>query len=527
MINLGSLCLKTNFIFMKQTTPSLKYLKQDLPAGFVVFLVALPLCLGVALASGAPLFAGVIAGIVGGIVVGILSGSQIGVSGPAAGLTVIVLTAIQEIGSFPGFLMAVVLAGIFQILFSILKAGKIAFYFPSSVIKGMLAAIGIIIIMKQIPHLLGLDKDFEGDFAFFQSDGENTFSEFLKIFDFFTAGAVIIGLFSVAIILFWESKFIKKIESLKFVPGALVAVLGGTILNIFLPENLVLQSEHLVSLPVSNTLSEFKNLFTFPDVSYISNKLVIKTGFVLAAIASLETLLCVEATDKIDPEKRITPTNRELFAQGVGNICSGLIGGLPLTQVVVRSSANIQSGNKTKLSAIIHGVILLLSAIFIPTLLNKIPLATLAAILILVGYKLTKISIFKQMKEAGNSQFVPFVITILAIVFTDLLTGVVVGLFVGIAFILIYDFKGAVSTYRENNNLLIFFNKDIYFFNRAEVMSALEKIEEGDVVFINGNTADFIDQDIFITLQEFAENAKERNLIITLDGISPNKQQLT
>lgn len=314
---------------------------------------------------------------------------------------------------------------------------------------------------------------------------------------------------------------------MKFVPGALVAVLGGTILNIFLPENLVLQSEHLVSLPVSNTLSEFKNLFTFPDVSYISNKLVIKTGFVLAAIASLETLLCVEATDKIDPEKRITPTNRELFAQGVGNICSGLIGGLPLTQVVVRSSANIQSGNKTKLSAIIHGVILLLSAIFIPTLLNKIPLATLAAILILVGYKLTKISIFKQMKEAGNSQFVPFVITILAIVFTDLLTGVVVGLFVGIAFILIYDFKGAVSTYRENNNLLIFFNKDIYFFNRAEVMSALEKIEEGDVVFINGNTADFIDQDIFITLQEFAENAKERNLIITLDGISPNKQQLT
>ena len=367
-----------------------KEMKSDLPASIVVFFVAVPLCLGIALASGAPLFSGIIAGIIGGIIVGIASGSPLGVSGPAAGLAVIVLTAIGTIGSFPAFLLAVVIAGIVQLTLGFAKAGFIAYFFPSSVIKGMLTGIGLLIILKQIPHALGWDKDAEGDEAFLQADGQNTFSEIAQAWDFITPGAVLIAVISLAILILWDTVLTKKHKIFQLIQGPIVVVILGIVMNYLFKTGTLdfsLADDQVVRLPVANNLSEFFNQFTFPDFTAITNIEVWKAGFVMAIVASLETLLCVEATDKLDPDKRITPTNRELKAQGLGNIVSGLIGGLPITQVIVRSSANINFGGRTKLSAILHGVFLLISAITIAGLLNMIPLASLAAILLLVGYK--------------------------------------------------------------------------------------------------------------------------------------------
>lgn len=357
-------------------------LKNDFPASIIVFLVAVPLCLGIALASGAPLFSGIIAGIIGGIVVGALSGSNLGVSGPAAGLAVIVLLAIQELGAFDIFLLAVVIGGAIQLILGFLQAGIIAYYFPSSVIKGMLSGIGIIIILKQIPHAFGYDKDYEGSVFFNQPDGHNTLSELFYMFDAVTPGAIIITVISMIILILWEQPFMKKIKLFKFVQGPLVVVGLGIILNLILSNtDLALSAEHIVAIPVASDFSDFINQFTLPDFTQWNNPQVWTVAFTIAIVASIETLLCLEATDKLDPDKNITPTNRELKAQGVGNIISGLIGGLPITQVIVRSSTNIQSGGKTKMSAILHGFILLLSAALIPALLNKIPLASLAAIL--------------------------------------------------------------------------------------------------------------------------------------------------
>jgi len=377
----------------------IKNLKYDLPASLVVFLVAVPLCLGIALASGAPLFSGIIAGIVGGIVVGSLSGSQLGVSGPAAGLAVIVLTAIQELGAFEIFLMAVVIGGVFQMLLGFAKAGIIGYYFPSSVIKGMLSGIGIIIILKQIPHAFGYDKDYEGSLSFAQPDGHNTFSELFYMFEAISPGALIITTLSLLVLILWEQPFMKKIKLFQIVQGPLVVVAGGIFLNLIFQNMpaLALNGEQVVSLPVPESIVGFFGQFTFPDFSSITNPAVWVTGATIAVVASLETLLCLEATDKMDPYKRVAPANRELQAQGVGNILSGLIGGLPITQVIVRSSTNIQSGGRTKMSAIFHGVIMLASAMAIPFVLNLIPLASLAAILFLVGYKLAKPALFKEM----------------------------------------------------------------------------------------------------------------------------------
>ncbi len=501
---------------------SFSSIDKDLPAGLVVFLVALPLCLGVALASGAPLFAGIIAGVVGGIIVGFFSGSSIGVSGPAAGLTVIVASAIQELGQFETFLAAVVLAGVLQIVLSFLGAGKIAFFFPSSVIKGMLSAIGLIIILKQLPHAFGIDRDEEGDFSFLQHDGENTFSELLKIGQYFNEGALIIGSLSILLIIFWD-KFFKKNPILSKIPSALIVVVLGIVINSFFPETLVLGEEHLVKLPVANNASEFASFLKFPNFTSLSNFLVIKTAVVLAIIASLETLLCVEATDKLNPEPGITPTKQELLAQGIGNIVSGMIGGLPLTQVIVRSSANIQAGGKTKLSAMIHGMILLLSVVFIPTLLNKIPLASLAAILIMVGYKLASLDVFKRTFKDGYLQFIPFIVTVIAILFSDLLTGIVIGLVVGIAFVLFTNFKSAVAVQSIDNTKMIKLNKDIFFFNKAELMGRLMEIEKGDSVIIDGSKANFIDFDIYTTLQEFIKESNLNGSNIEQKGISIEK----
>lgn len=500
-----------------------KYIKEDFAAGIVVFLVALPLCLGIALASGAPLFAGVIAGIVGGVVVGFFSGSNLGVSGPAAGLAVIVLHAIQDIGSYNSFLLAVVIAGVLQIIFSFIGAGKIAFFIPSSVIKGMLAAIGILIILKQIPHVIGFDKDFEGDESFIQTDGQNTFTELINSYLNFTTGPLIIGFISLAILLFWDSKTIKNIKALSKVPAALIAVIIGIILSQSFTGALALSSEHLVSLPVLGSLSEISTLFSFPNWSAITSGIVWKTAIVIAIIASIETLLSVEATDKIDPDKHITPTNKELMAQGVGNIISGLIGGIPVTQVIVRSTANTFAGGKTKLSAIIHGLVLLLCVLAIPKVLNMIPLSALAAVLIMVGYKLTKPALFKDIFKEGQDQFVPFLVTVIGIVLTDLLMGIGIGLVVGLIYVIYTNFKSAISTSKDGEYRLIKFNKDVFFYNKAKLMGILSTIEDGETVYVDATKASFIDHDIFLTLKEFKETAANKQITVVYKSITRKK----
>jgi len=507
---------------------NLAYWKNDLSSGVVVFLVALPLCLGIALASGAPLFSGVIAGIVGGIVVASVSGSSLSVSGPAAGLTVIVLNSITQLGSYPSFLLAVVLAGVIQLTLGYLRAGIIGHYFPSSVIKGMLAAIGLILIFKQVPHALGYDKDTEGDFFFFQIDGENTFSEIVNALNHLSLGAIIISSISLLILILWDQPFLKKYSFFKTIPGALVVVLLGVLLNyIFalINSTLVLDNGHLVKLPVANTAGDFINQFTLPDFTTFSNPKVYIVAFTIAIIASLESLLSVEATDKLDPEKRNTPTNRELKAQGLGNIVSGLIGGLPVTAVIVRSSANINSGAKTKLSAIIHGILLLMSVIFLASILNKIPLACLAAVLLVVGYKLAKISLFKSMYKLGWDQFLPFVITIVVILRTDLLKGICVGMAVSIFFILRNNYKRPYffvkSEHHEGDIITIELAEDVTFINKGSVTLTLYHLPENSKVIIDGRKSKNIDLDVLEIIHTFNETAHLKNIEVQLVHIPP------
>lgn len=500
-----------------------KNIKADIPASIVVFFVALPLCLGIALASGAPLFSGLIAGIVGGIVVGTLSGSQIGVSGPAAGLAAIVLVAIGSLGGYQNFLLAVVLGGLIQILFGFLKAGVIAYYFPSSVIKGMLTGIGIIIILKQIPHFFGYDADPEGDFAFFQLDGENTFSEILNTVNYISPGASLIAVIGFSILLLWDKVLSKKAKIFQLVQGPLVAVIVGIVYFIATEghETLSISKEHLVSVPIPDGFDSFLGQFSFPNFSAITNTEIWITAFTIALVASLETLLCVEATDKLDPEKRVTPTNRELLAQGTGNIISGLIGGLPITQVIVRSSANIQSGGKTKLSAIVHGFLLLTSIILIPRLLNMIPLSVLAAILFIVGYKLAKPSLFKTMYKKGLMQFVPFTITVVGIVFTDLLIGIGLGLGVAIVIILIKSYQNTHFLHIQDvsngvHKIKMRLAEEVTFFNKAAILKELDNLPEFTYLELDVRNTRYLDNDIIEILDDFSKKAKNRNIDIKI-----------
>ncbi|MBO0341934.1 MAG: SulP family inorganic anion transporter [Bacteroidota bacterium] len=500
-----------------------KHIKKDLPASIVVFFVALPLCLGIALASGAPLFSGLIAGIIGGIVVGALSGSQIGVSGPAAGLAAIVLTAIGTLGGYQNFLVAVVLGGIIQLVFGFLKAGIIAYYFPSSVIKGMLTGIGIIIILKQIPHFFGYDADPEGDWAFFQVDGENTFSEIINSINYISPGATLIAVIGLAILILWSTVLTKKSKIFELVQGPLVAVVIGIVYYSITQGDQTwgISAEHLVKVPVPDSLESFLGFFSFPNFGAITNTEVWITGFTIALVASLETLLCVEATDKLDPEKRTTPTNRELIAQGIGNTMSGLIGGLPVTQVIVRSSANIQSGGKTKASAIIHGFFLLGSVILIPTLLNMIPLSVLAAILFIVGYKLAKPSLFKSMYHAGWKQFVPFVVTVVGIVFTDLLVGISLGLLVGIVVVLIKSYQNSHFLHIEEKDgelhkIKMTLAEEVTFFNKGAILKELDNIPENSYLTLDVRKTRYLDNDIVEILDDFRSKAKNRNIDIKI-----------
>lgn len=513
---------------MNKNKNILSTINADFPASVVVLLVAIPLCLGIALASGAPLFSGIIAGIVGGIVIGTLSGSNLSVSGPAAGLTVIVASGIEALGgSFHAFLLAVVLAGIFQIIFGYLRAGVLGDYVPNSVIKGMLAAIGLILILKQIPHLVGFDADFEGDESFWQPDNENTFSELLKTFNYFMPTAALIGFISLGILILWETALFKGNKLLKQIPSPLVVVIVGTLINEILiksQSNIALQTEHLVKLPVADSLGSFFSFFSLPDFTQISNIQVWITGLTLAIVASLETLLGIEATDRMDSLNRVTPTNRELKAQGVGNIISGLLGGLPLTSVIVRSSANINAGAQSKLSTILHGTFLLACVLFLPTILNKIPLAALAAILIFTGYKLAKISLFKEFWHKGYDQFLPFVITIVAILFTDLLEGILIGIAVGLFFMIRSNFKSNMLVVNDGNNYLMRLRKDVSFLNKSNIRRTLEKIPENANLYIDASQADFIDQDIVDTINEFTHHAHLKNISVNVNINSGNKR---
>lgn len=500
-----------------------KHIKSDLPSSIVVFFVALPLCLGIALASGAPLFSGLIAGIVGGIVVGGLSGSNIGVSGPAAGLAAIVLTAIGTLGGYENFLVAVVLGGVIQLIFGFLKAGVIGYYFPSSVIKGMLTGIGIIIILKQIPHFFGYDADPEGDFAFFQVDGENTFSEIINSINYIKPGSAIIGLIGLAILLLWDKVLSTKGKIFQIVQGPLVAVALGIIFYVLTKSNetLAITSSHLVSVPVPEDAASFLGQFSFPNFSVITNTEIWVVAFTIALVASLETLLCVEATDKLDPHKNVTPTNRELLAQGTGNILSGMIGGLPITQVIVRSSANIQSGGRTKLSAILHGFLLLISVILIPRLLNMIPLSVLAAILLIVGYKLAKPGLFVKMYNLGWKQSVPFTVTVLGIVFIDLLYGIGLGLAVGIVVILIKSYQNSHFLHIEDQSngkhrIKMTLAEEVTFFNKGAILNELDSLPRDTYLELDVRKTRYLDNDIIEILDDFAFKAKERNIDIKL-----------
>ena len=502
-------------------------LSSDLPSSIVVFLVALPLCLGIALVSDAPLFSGIIAGIVGGTVVALLSGSPLGVSGPAAGLAAIVVAALNELdGVFEAFLVAVVIAGVIQLILGFIKAGVVGYYFPSSVIKGMLAGIGIIIILKEIPHAFGYDKDPEGDLAFSQVDGHNTFSEFFYMFQEYTPSALIIAVISLAILALYEQPFMKRQRISKIIQGPLVVVILGIVMNrLFQGTGSQLGEEHLVNLPVADGIQGFIAQFSLPDFSHIGNSQIWIIGATIAVVASLETLLCVEATDKLDPMKRVTPTNRELKAQGVGNIISGMIGGLPITQVIVRSSANIQSGGKTKASAFIHGILLLVCAFSIPRLLNQIPLASLAAILLLVGYKLAKPALFKSMYRQGNSQFIPFIVTIVGIVMTDLLIGIALGMAVAVMHLLWNNYRTPYHFDPEKHvpgqPILIELSEDVSFLNKAAIQRTLDEMPEDTHVIIDAHKAQTVHADILEIFDNFSTNAKTKNIqfeVVGLDG---------
>lgn len=500
--------------------------KNDFPASIVVLLVAIPLCLGIALASGAPLISGIIAGVVGGIVVGSLSGSSLGVSGPAAGLAVIVLSAIEDVGgAFEIFLVAVVLGGVIQLILGFLKAGIIGYYFPNSVIRGMLAAIGIIIVLKQVPHAVGYHGDPVGEMAFSQIDGENTFSELGNMLQFLTPGAIVITLIALGILLLWETKFMKRQSWSQFIPGPLIAVLSSIGLGILFRDipSLTLKGDQMVNLPVADSFQGFFGQLYFPDFSMITDPVVLKIAFVIAMVASLETLLSVEATDKLDPQKRITPTNRELKAQGAGNIISGLLGGLPITQVIVRSSANVQSGGKTKMSAIYHGIMLFGSVLLIPHVLNLIPLASLAAVLFVVGYKLAKPSLFKSIYAKGWSQFVPFVATILAIVFTDLLYGTLFGLAVALMFILWRNYKTPYffkpEEHEEGRTIRLELAEHVTFLNKASMLQTLNHIPENSSLIIDGSRTIRIDPDVIDIIEDFKINAESKNIEVSLVGM--------
>lgn len=492
---------------------------KDFQSSLVVFLVALPLCLGIALASNAPLAAGLFAGIIGGLVIGSLSGSSVSVSGPAAGLTVIVASAIQNLGSFDAFTLAVFISGILQIIFGIFKGGTIGNYFPTSVIKGMLAAIGIILILKQLPHAVGFDQSFMGDESFADAKGSNTFTQILTAFKSFHPGAIFVSMSSLGILLIWEKLMNKEAKFFKLIPGALIAVLISILLNLYFKQispGMALTGNHLVELPFAGGVDDLLAGIRMPSWNNFNNPKIYLVAMTLALVGSLESLLSVDAADKLHELGSSTDKNRELIAQGCGNALSGLIGGLPITAVIVRTSANITAGAKTKLSSILHGLWLLLCVVFIPHILNLIPLSALAAVLLLVGYKLVKPDMIIQMYHKGRDQFIPFATTILAILFTDLLVGIIIGMTVGFVFVLKSNMHKAIVVVRENNLYLIKFYKDVSFLQKAVLLKIFGSIPSGASVVIDGSSSIFIDNDIIELIEDFAKRGSTEKIEIEL-----------
>ena len=502
---------------------SSRTLGRDLIAGLVVFLVAAPLCLGIAHASGAPIIAGILSGIVGGILVGLLSGSHVSVTGPAAGLTAIVLSQIKDLGSFETFLLAVMISGLLQVVLGSVRAGVLANYVPNNVIKGLLAAIGVILILKQAPHLVGHDADYEGDSSFVQEDGQNTFSELMQGLRMFLPGAAAIGLGCAGLLLAWDRTRLKK----SLFPAPLAAVLLGVAVNEILRaagSGWAVAETHLVEVPVIGQGGQgWGDVFRMPNFGQFSNPKVYTAALTLAVVASLETLLNLEATDKLDPLKRASPPNRELVAQGLGNTVAGLVGGLPMTSVIVRSSVNANAGGRTRLSAVFHGVLLVVCVFLLPTLLNRIPLSALAAILVVTGFKLASPALFRQMWRAGAGQFVPFAVTVISIVLTDLLVGVLVGLGVSILFLLNGNLRRGVRMIRETHAAgvvtRIELASQVSFLNRAALLAALSRFRSGDHVVIDARTCDYVDPDILAAIREFHDQGgPARGIRVSLEG---------
>lgn len=491
----------------------------DIRSSVVVFLVALPLCLGIALASNAPLSSGILAGIIGGIVIGIFGGSAISVSGPAAGLTVIVATAITQLGSYPAFAAAVVLAGAMQLAMGFLKAGELGNFFPASVIKGMLAAIGLILILKQLPHAVGWDSDYMGDESFGNLEGANTFSELLTSFERLHWGATIVAAISLALMLGWDKIILKKLPKLAIMPSALLAVVFAVVLNEVLfagNATLAIGVSHLVQLPFEGGLQSFMNSIQLPDMSVMNQFAVWKVAITIAIVATLETLLSLDAAEKIDPLKRVSRKNKELRAQGLGNLLSGLVGGLPMTAVIVRTTANVTGGGLTQLSAFLHGVWLLLAVILFPGILNRIPLSALAAILLIVGYKLASPSLMKQQWKLGLNQFIPFIVTILSILFTDLLTGIIIGLFVGLIFVLKSNSRSSIMKIEEDDRVLIRFCKDVSFLQKNRLRAMLRDLSDNGHVVIDGSRSVHVDHDIVELVSDFVQSAPSRNIQVRI-----------
>lgn len=500
-----------------------QHLKCDISAGIAIFLVAIPLSLGIALASGAPLFSGLITSIIGGLVVAPLSGSALGVSGAAAGLVILMLTSIQKLG-FSAFLLSVIFAGILQILMGLLKMGSIAHYFPSSVIKGMLSGIGIIIFLKQIPHAIGYDSDYEGDLSFFQDDHYSTFSELAHMMEFSSPTAIFIGLVSLAILIFWERPCMKKSSFFQVLHGSLITILVGLWINdflqVFYPE-FALKESHLVNIPVAANFSDLLGQMHSPDFSQFTNPAIYTSALMLAFLASLETLLSVEAVDRLDIYKRVTPPNRELIAQGIGNITSGLLGGLPMTQVIIRSSINVQSGAKTKASSFISGGLLCITVFLIPEWLNKIPLASLASILLVVSYKLMRPRTFKKMYRAGMYHFIPFIATILGLMFTNLLIGIVIGMATALLSIVLENYKAALY-FRETrigNKIIFRLSDHVSFLNKATLKQTFDQLPAHSEIVIDATRSKYLDYDVFEVIRDFKKEAPLKNIQLTLQNV--------
>ena len=498
-------------------------LRFDIPASLVVFLLALPLCLGVALASGAPLYAGLIAGVVGGLVVTSLSDSALGVTGPSAGLAMIVFGAISELG-FESFLLAVILAGIIQFIMGKIGTGVIGYYFPSAVITGMLSGIGIIVFLKQIPHAIGYDRDYEGDISFFQSDQYTTLTELQHMLDFMAPSAIIISSICLLILLLWETQWIKQYRFSESLHGAVVAVIVGVVLNqvfiAFYPQ-WALTDKHLLVIPVVETLSDLGQVFTFPDFSQINNPVIYHIAFMIAIVASLETLLCVEAMNKLDPYKRVTSNNRELRAQGIGNICSGLIGGLPLTQLIVRSSANVQSGSRTKASAFMQSIFLLIAVLLVPKLINKIPLSSLAAVFFVVAYKMANPKRFKTLYQVGSYHFIPFIATIIGLMFSDMLTGFSIGMGCALFFILLENKKLGFHLHEQHghNKKIITLSENVSFLNKSNILHLLSELPRNANIVIDATYVKYIDYDVYEVIQNFKIDAKRKGINLVVQNL--------